>query len=114
MSDNWISAKDFNKKVEEIEADLNKRWDDVYHCQLVQGFFQCSNEEDHTGYASYIKVRVCDGCGDELHPTDSVCADFCCYECEMWYSGISGDTLRPPSEWGYDTGESFDDGGRPL
>ena len=32
----------------------------------------------------------------------------------VWYSGISGGHLKPPSMWGDDTGESFDDTGRQV
>ena len=114
MSDKWIQAEDFNKRVDEVEAELNKRWDEVHSDDIETGFFHCLDKDDPDDeryIGRTMKVRVCDGCGDDLYPTASVCSDFHCSKCEFWYSGISGGHLKPPSMWGGDTGESFNDEG---
>ena len=111
----WIEADAFNRKVDEAEAKLNKRWDEVHKDDMETGFFHCldrDDPDDERYIGRTMKVRVCDGCGDDLYPTGSVCEDFHCSECEFWYSGISGGHLKPPSMWGNDTGESFDDEGK--
>ena len=110
----WIEAEVFNRKVDEAEASLNKRWDEVHSDDMETGFFHCldrDDPDDERYVGRTMKVRVCDGCGDDLYPTASVCSDFHCTECEFWYSGISGGHLKPPSMWGDDTGESFNDEG---
>ena len=112
MSDRWIGAEEFTARVEEVHDKLSQRWENVHSCDVVHGFFYCCDEEDHKGYVGHMRVRVCDGCGDDLYPTASVCNDFHCTECEMWYSGIDGNELRPPNEWGQETGESFNNEGR--
>ena len=111
MSDEWISVEAFTNKVEEVHNKLSQRWENVHACDVVHGFFYCCDDEDHKGYAGHMRVRVCDGCGDDLYPTASVCNDFHCTECEIWYSGIDGNELRPPNEWGEETGESFNNKG---
>ena len=108
----YIKADEFLERVNSVESALLKRWDYVSRCEIVNGFFYCYDEEDHEKYRPHMKVRVCDGCGDDLYPTGSIATDFHCTECEMWYSGIDGNILKPPSMWGEGTGESFDDEGR--
>ena len=112
MKDKWMPAEAFTNRVEEVDTELRKRWENVHPCDVVHGFFYCCDNEDHKGYAGHMRVRVCDGCGDDLYPTESIARDFHCRECEMWYSGIDGNMLKPPSMWGEGTGESFDDKGR--
>ena len=107
----YITAEQLDERISEIRRDLETRWDDVHADDIEPGFFHCFDEEDNE-YRSSLKIRGCDGCGEELHPTGSVVNDFHCTECELWYSGIDGGHLKPPSMWGEDTGESFDDGGR--
>ena len=113
----WIEADAFNRKVDEAEAKLNKRWDEVHKDDMETGFFHCldrDDPDDERYIGRTMKVRVCDGCGDDLYPTGSVCADFHCTECGFWYSGISGGHLKPPSMWGDGTGESFNDEGEVI
>ena len=112
MKYKWMPAEAFTNRVEEVDTELRKRWENVHPCDVVHGFFYCCDNEDHKGYAGHMRVRVCDGCGDDLYPTESIARDFHCRECEMWYSGIDGNMLKPPSMWGEETGESFDDEGR--
>ena len=115
MSDKWIQAEAFNRIVDKVEAKLNKRWDEVHSDDMETGFFHCldrDDPDDERYVGRTMKVRVCDGCGDDLYPTASVCSDFHCTECGFWYSGINGGHLKPPSMWGNDTGESFDDEGK--
>ena len=115
MSDKYITAEVFKKRVNEVKAELNKRWDKVHADDMEIGFFHCvdrDDPEDERYVGMVMKVRVCEGCGDDLYPTASVCSDFHCTECEFWYSGISGGYLKSPNEWGEETGESFDDEGR--
>jgi hypothetical protein len=111
MSDKWMSADAFTDRVEEVHNKLLQRWENVHPCDVEHGFFYCCDDEDHKGHIRHMRVRVCDGCGDDLYPTGSVCEDFHCTDCEFWYSGVGGGHLKPPSMWGYDTGESFNDEG---
>jgi hypothetical protein len=112
----YITAEELDERINEVHKDLETRWDDVHADDMSPGFFHCF-EKTESGwgegydYISNLKIRVCDGCGEELYPTGSVCADFHCTECELWYSGIDGGHLKPPSMWGEDTGESFNNKG---
>ena len=105
----YITTEELDKRINEVHKDLETRWDDVHADDMSPGFFHCFDEENNEYMG--LKVRVCDGCGEELYPTGSVCADFHCTECELWYSGIDGGHLKPPSMWGEDTGESFNNKG---
>ena len=115
MNKEYISGKEFDKQTKKIMKELKKRWDEVHQDDIEPGFFHCldtDDPDDERYVCTTMKVRVCDGCGDDLYPTGSVCSDFHCRECEFWYSGISGGHLKPPSMWGEDTGESFNDEGK--
>jgi hypothetical protein len=110
----YIKADEFLERVNSVESALLKRWDYVSRCEIVNGFFYCYDEEDHEKYRPHMKVRVCDGCGDDLYPIKDAGGNdiFHCTECEIWYSGMDGNDLNFPKHWGRETGESFDDEGR--
>tara|TARA_R100001198_G_C5058727_1_gene110944 strand:- start:99 stop:380 length:282 start_codon:yes stop_codon:yes gene_type:complete len=87
MSDKWIDAETFSNRVEEVYDKLLQRWDNVHDCDVVHGFFYCCDDEDHKGYRSDMRIRVCDGCGDDLYPNSLESNRFFhCNECEFTYN----------------------------
>jgi len=86
MSDKWMDAEAFTDRVEEVYDKLSERWDNVHSCDVNHGFFYCCDEEEHDGYRPDTRVRVCDGCGDELTLVNRIPLRFRCYECNFKYA----------------------------
>ena len=84
--DKWMPGEAFWKRVDEVEAVLNKRWEHVHPCDVNHGFFYCCGEKDTKGYRPESTVRVCDGCGDDLYFGNAVKYGFHCTECELKYT----------------------------
>lgn len=80
MSDKWMSAEDFTDRVEEIYDKLSERWENVHLCDVNHGFFYCCDHGDR-----HMRIRVCDGCGDDLYPIGLTPKGFNCYECDFKY-----------------------------
>tara|TARA_R100001594_G_scaffold16665_1_gene34308 strand:- start:361 stop:657 length:297 start_codon:yes stop_codon:yes gene_type:complete len=82
----YIKADEFLERVNSVESVLLKRWDYVSRCEIEEGFFYCCDEEDHKGYRPDTRIRVCDGCGDELPLIFKNNTLFHCTECEFQYT----------------------------
>ena len=85
MNDKWMSADAFTDRVEEIHDKLLQRWEHVHPCDVNHGFFYCCDDADHKEYMPHTRVRVCDGCGDDLYPIGLTPKGFNCYECDFKY-----------------------------
>ena len=86
MSDKWMSADAFTDRVEEIYDKLSQRWENVHPCDVEHGFFYCCDDVDHKGYMPDTRVRVCDGCGDDLYLYNRIPLKFRCFECNFKYN----------------------------